>query len=225
MEGDIRTIIETQDGSHTILSEHLNVSYHSKYGAVQESRHVFLTHGLLDLSLRQKEIAILEIGFGTGLNALLTYQEAQNRDLRVEYYAAEAYPISVEQAKHLNYHECIGLKDETLLTKFHEQKWGETTYYGKNFSLHKILSRFENLSVQTAYFDLIYYDAFAPSAQPELWETSVLSLMYDALKPGGMFVTYSAKGSVKRNLKALDFLVEKLPGPPGKREMTRAKKP
>lgn len=226
MEGDSRIIIETRDGSHTIVSEQLQVSYHSRYGAVQESVHVFLAQGLLDVALRKKQIKVLEIGFGTGLNALLTYREARVRGLEVLYHAAEAYPISVEQAKQLNYHQYIGLENEPeILTAFHTQDWDKTVSYGPNFQLKKIRSKFEQLELPKEFFDIVYFDAFAPTTQPELWEPAVLQLMYDGLQPGGIMVTYSAKGSVKRNLKSLGFTIESLPGPPGKREMTRARKP
>lgn len=226
MEGDTRSIIETRDGSHTLVSEQLQVSYHSRYGAVQESMHVFLSQGLLDVALRKNHINVLEIGFGTGLNVLLTYREAIARDLEVIYYAAEAYPISVEQAAQLNYHPYLGLEDTPdLLTDFHKQAWEKAVAYNSHFSLKKIRSRFEDLILPQNFFDLVYYDAFAPTTQPELWEPDVLKIMFDCLQPGGILVTYSAKGSVKRNLKSLGFEIESLPGPPGKREMTRARKP
>lgn len=226
MEGDIRTIIETSDGSHTILSDRFQVSYHSKYGAIQESNHVFLANGLHPVAIKQHHISILEMGFGTGLNALLSFREAWLNHWTVVYHAVEAYPISLEQAQQLNYHEWLNdLDDPALLVHFHQQDWDTDVTYNDIFTLKKIASKFESLQLPKESYDLVYYDAFAPSAQPELWEANVLKIVYEALKQGGMLVTYCAKGSVKRTLKSLGFLIEELPGPPGKREMTRAIKP
>lgn len=225
MEGDIRTIIETSDGSHTILSQQLQVSYHSKYGAIQESNHVFLANGLHHVARNTQTIAILEMGFGTGLNALLSFREAYSNGWNLHYTTVEAYPISIEQAKALNYHELLGEPGRPdLLLQLHEQPWDTVECYEGIFTFNKIASRFESLQFPPERFDLVYYDAFAPSAQPELWETEVLRIVYDALKPGGILVTYCAKGAVKRSLKSLGFVIEELPGPPGKREMTRAVK-
>lgn len=226
MEGDIRTIIETSDGSHTILSDRFQVSYHSKYGAIQESNHVFLANGLHPTAAKQQHISILEMGFGTGLNALLSFREALLNHWTIVYHAVEAYPITLEQARQLNYNEYLSdLNDPDLLVRFHQQDWNADVTYNDMFTLRKIASKFESLELKEKSYDLVYYDAFAPSAQPELWEANVLKIVYDALKPGGMVVTYCAKGSVKRSLKSLGFLIEELPGPPGKREMTRAIKP
>ncbi|MEL7122283.1 MAG: tRNA (5-methylaminomethyl-2-thiouridine)(34)-methyltransferase MnmD [Bacteroidota bacterium] len=217
-------IFETQDGSHSILSYKYGVSYHSKYGAIQESLHVFLKSALHEVALNKKAIRILEIGFGTGLNALLTFAKAQQHDLNIYYEAIEAYPITVEQAKELNF---ATLLEEPMLQDFflemHKSPWDEIVQLYENFQLKKVNSLFENVSYKGG-FDIIYFDAFAPSAQPELWEESILQAMYDALDENGIFVTYCAKGIVKRRLKAVGFSVESLPGPPGKREMTRGRK-
>lgn len=217
-----KEIIETQDGSHSIYSRQFGVTYHSKYGAIQESRHVFIEAGLFYKVLTQKEIAVLEIGLGTGLNALLTYIESQRRQLQIRYEAVEAFPLTPAQARQLNHPALLegGAFREQFLA-IHEAPWGKRTTLASSFELTKRLGHFEEIEFPPE-FDVVYFDAFAPNAQPELWELSTLRKAYEALVPGGVFVTYCAKGAVKRRLKTLGFEVEKLQGPPGKREMTRA---
>jgi tRNA U34 5-methylaminomethyl-2-thiouridine-forming methyltransferase MnmC len=218
----MNSIIETQDGSHTVYSEKFGVTYHSKYGAIQETQHVFIEAGLYYKTLKNKAISILEIGFGTGLNAFMTMLEAEKRGLTIEYQAAEAYPLSIAEAHQLNYPELLDRSDKAEGFKFlHESNWEEWHEISPSFKFKKLKSRFEDLQF-LPIFDLIYFDAFAPSAQAELWEPPTLSIMYNALKEDGIWVSYCAKGSVKRNLKSLGFMVESIPGPPGKREMTRA---
>ncbi len=218
-------IIETQDGSHSILSHKYGVSYHSKYGAITESKHVFISAGLFP-KIREKEvISILEIGFGTGLNAFLSFIEANTKKLKLNYVGIEAYPISEEQYHHLNYPELLEtphFKNQFL--QLHTSEWGKSIVIDPQFTFIKHLKHFEDIDYQSS-FDVIYFDAFAPSAQPELWEEDLLQKMYDALVPGGIMVTYCAKGLVKRRLKSIGFTVESLPGPPGKREMTKGIKP
>ena len=220
-----KQIILTQDGSHSIYSDEFGVSYHSRYGAIQESRHVYIERGLYSRVLTQKKMSILEIGFGTGLNALLTLLEAEKRELQVYYEAVEAYPVTEEQAVLLNYPTQLGRPDLSApFLALHTLPWNETQQITPAFEFKKVNIHFEDLSYEPV-FDLIYFDAFAPNAQPHLWELPVLSTMYAALKEEGVLVTYCAKGSVKRTLKSLGFKVESLPGPPGKREMTRCIKP
>lgn len=217
-------IIETQDGSHSIFSPSFGVSYHSKYGAIQESQHVFIEAGLFEASLLKKDIRVLEIGFGTGLNALMTRIEADRRQLTIHYTSVEKFPVPLDEALQLNYPETLlagGYRPD--FEKMHQLEWGIESEFSSNFKFTKLKQSFESLQFD-ADFDLIYFDAFAPSAQPELWEVDVLGIMYNALAENGILVTYCAKGAVKRTLKALGFTVEALPGPPGKREMTRAKK-
>lgn len=220
-------IIETQDGSHSLFSAEFGVSYHSRYGAIQESKHVYIEAGLYPLLLRKKQLDILEMGFGSGLNALLTLLETQRHGFVVtRYEAVDAFPLPLAQASELNYPQLLKL-DEPLTQAFHlmhQAPWEQPVAITSHFQLFKKESRFEALHYEQA-FDLIYYDAFAPTAQPELWTADVLSLMYRALRPGGIWVTYCAKGEVKRHLKSLGFVVESLPGPPGKREMIRAIRP
>lgn len=217
-------IIETQDGSHSIYSPNFGVSYHSKYGAIQESQHVFIEAGLFEASLTNKTVHVLEIGFGSGLNALMTRIEADRRQLTIDYTTVEKFPVPVPEAIQLNYPET--LQESSYRSDFermHQMDWGVKEEFEKNFHFTKLQQSFESLQFESQ-FDLIYFDAFAPSAQPELWETEVLGIMYQALREQGILVTYCAKGAVKRSLKSLGFTVEALQGPPGKREMTRAKK-
>ncbi len=217
-------IFETQDGSHSIFSEAYGVSYHSRYGAIQESRHVFIEAGLYPLLLTRQKIKVLEIGFGTGLNAFLTFLETTRREVEIHYRGIEAYPITAEQARQLNYPAQLQWDDlRPVFLSMHDDTWGETQQLGDRFYFRKDQIRIEALVLEPA-FDLIYFDAFAPNAQPELWEEPILSAMYQALTEQGVLVTYCAKGVVKRILKNLGFSVESLPGPPGKREMTRAVK-
>jgi len=219
-------LIETQDGSHSLLSGVFGVSYHSRYGAIQESSHVFIQAGLHWKALQAKELRILEIGFGTGLNAYLTLLEARRLDLKIHYESIEAYPIAIEQASMLNYPLILEpeLGAPTLFMKLHTAPFGAASTLTAYFHLLKQQISFHNIQY-AGEFDLVYYDAFAPDAQPELWEEPMLKRIYEALKPGGIMVTYCAKGYVKRNLKGVGFQVEALPGPPGKREMTRCLKP
>lgn len=218
-------LIETQDGSHSLLSGVFGVSYHSRYGAIQESSHVFIQAGLHWKALQSKQLRILEIGFGTGLNAYLTFLEAKRLDLKIHFESIEAYPIAIEQASMLNYPLILEPESDapTLFMKLHAAPFGEAFPLTAYFHLLKQQILFHNIQY-AGEFDLVYYDAFAPDAQPELWEEPMLKRVYEALKPGGIMVTYCAKGYVKRNLKAVGFQIEALPGPPGKREMTRCLK-
>ena len=216
-------IFITQDGSHSIFSKQFGVSYHSKYGAIQETQHVFIEAGLRYKALLQREITVLDIGFGTGLNAYMTLLEGINRGLQLTYIAYEAYPVSVEQAQTLNYAQLMDIPNTSSFSQLHTSPWNQPVSIHKDFTITKKLASFQSINASNE-FDVIYFDAFAPSAQPELWETSLLTKMYTALKSGGILVTYCAKGQVKRNLKAVGFEIEKLKGPPGKREMTRALK-
>jgi tRNA U34 5-methylaminomethyl-2-thiouridine-forming methyltransferase MnmC len=215
-------LFETQDGSHSLFSEKYGVSYHSKYGAIQETQHVFINAGLRLKAIEQKDISILEIGFGTGLNAYMTIFESEKRGLTIDYVGVEAYPVSKEITRQLNYAAQVNEPESQLIfNKIHEIDWDVPHSINAHFRLTKVNKKFEDLDFD-AQFDLIYFDAFAPTSQPELWEVPLLTSMFNALKSGGVLVTYCAKGQFKRNLKAVGFTVEAIPGPPGKREMTRA---
>lgn len=218
-------IFVTQDGSHSISASRFGVSYHSKYGAITESRHVFLQAGLYPLLLNAPaQISILEMGLGTGLNVLLTYHDVLKRPVKVYYEAVEQFPITLEAAQSLNYPQLIEPSNRELQSAFeqlHSSAWGNEVALSPNFSFKKRLGNLEALSFSPT-FDLIYFDAFAPTAQPELWSEAIMEKMYEALQPGGVLVTYCAKGEFKRTLKRVGFVVESLVGPPGKREMTKA---
>ncbi len=216
-------IITTSDGSHSLLNTALNETYHSKHGALQESVHVFIKEGL-DYFLQgksQKNISILEIGFGTGLNALLTLQRALELPNNIYYTSLETFPVPEEIWSRLNYIDSVGLKEK--FNQLHEAAWNEEVSITSNFNLRKLKTSLQQINFFSE-FDLIYFDAFAPNKQPEMWEIEVLQKVVDAMRTNGVFVTYCAKGQLKRDLKSLGLEVETLPGPPGKKEMVRAVK-
>ena len=218
-------LIETQDGSVSVFSERFGVNYHSKYGAVQETRHVFIEAGLFLKAILKKKLNVLEFGFGTGLNTFVTWLEGRRLGLKIAYTAVEAFPLEQDMVAGLNYPATLDAeKDAFVFDQMHQANWGETVSLSPDFTLKKIQDYFETVQLEGP-FDLVYYDAFAPDAQPELWEAPMMQKVFDALAPGGVFVTYSAKGIFKRTLKSVGFEVETLKGPPGKREMTRAIKP
>ncbi len=217
-------IITTKDGSHSLLSQHFGVSYHSIHGAIQESQHVFINAALRYKAVLKTTLSILEIGLGTGLNAFMTFLESKKRNLNLDYIGYEFYPISIETANTLNYPLLLQAEEESsFFTLLHTCDWETSIVFNEHFSFIKKKKEFETIDVQNQY-DIIYFDAFAPNAQPELWEIPFLQKMYNALKDEGVLVTYCAKGEFKRNLKKIGFDVEALAGPPGKREMTRASK-
>jgi|TARA_R110001606_G_scaffold73077_5_gene168430 tRNA U34 5-methylaminomethyl-2-thiouridine-forming methyltransferase MnmC len=217
-----REIITTGDGSKTIQIMDWQEQYHSKHGAIQEAYHVFIKSGL-DL-FENQEINILEIGFGTGLNAFITLIEFDKQNLKVNYTGVEAYPVSIEELNQLNYLEelkSLSRKDDFDL--MHTSPWGDKVEIVENFNLKKEQILFKEISA-IAEYDLIYFDAFGARVQPELWTVEIFQIMFNAMKSNGYLVTYAAKGSVRRAMQEVGFLVERLPGPPGKREMLRAKK-
>lgn len=220
-----RKIITTADGSKTIHIEDWNEQYHSKHGAIQEAQHVFIKEGLQHYSANNKStsVDILEIGFGTGLNAFLTLLEADNIKSKINYVGVEAYPVSMYDINQLNYVELISAENETVFNKLHTVSWEKEHEITSKFKLQKRQQFFSEIKDNYA-FDLIYFDAFGARVQPELWSKSIFETMYKALKPNGVLVTYAAIGEVKRNMKSLGFMVERLKGPPGKRHMLRATK-
>ncbi|MFT4831380.1 MAG: tRNA U34 5-methylaminomethyl-2-thiouridine-forming methyltransferase MnmC [Psychroserpens sp.] len=217
-----RKIITTSDGSKTIQIEDWDEQYHSKHGAVQEAYHVFIKHGLS--LFENRKVAILEIGFGTGLNALITWKEAAKYNLKVAYTGVEAYPVTKEELRQLDY--INQLNADALAAgfeKMHDAPWGKTIKLTDNFTLQKQQKDFMDI-VDRDQYSLIYFDAFGARVQPELWTETLFQKMYDALGQNGVLVTYAAKGSVRRAMQSVGFNVERLPGPPGKREMLRAVK-
>ncbi|MGB0177214.1 MAG: tRNA (5-methylaminomethyl-2-thiouridine)(34)-methyltransferase MnmD [Owenweeksia sp.] len=219
-----RQVTITRDNSKTLFVPELDEHYHSVHGAIQESIHVFIRSGLHEF-LSYKPVHILEIGLGTGLNAWLSLKEATERKLQIEYTALEKYPVLAEEAEELNYTDLMPKGPKEQFRTIHQCPWEEKitleTEAPASFSLLKRQIDIRLFEATEAY-DLIYFDAFAPSAQPDLWTTCVFQRMYAALKPDGLLVTYCVKGDVRRAMKSAGFAVEKIPGPPGKREMARA---
>lgn len=212
-----RKIIVTSDGSTTIQLTDWDECYHSKNGAIQEAKHVFIQNGLA--SINKKEIAILEIGFGTGLNAFITFLEAKEKQLHINYTGVEAFPVSVEEISLMNYVVELEAKEfQTQFDAMHECEWEQSVSISNNFILTKKKLDFREVNFSNQ-FDIIYFDAFGYQFQPELWSVDVFKRMYDSLNQSGLLVTYAARGVLKRNLKEVGFQVTKFPGPPGKREM------
>jgi tRNA U34 5-methylaminomethyl-2-thiouridine-forming methyltransferase MnmC len=219
-----RELLTTGDGSITIHLPDWNEQYHSKHGAIAEAIHVFLNSGLAHWINENDatKVSVLEIGFGTGLNAFLTSLEATKKNLQIDYSGIEAYPILEGEIGQLNYAALLDVPEDIFL-KLHQTSWETSSEISRNFTLTKREQFFSEIK-DFNFYNVIYFDAFGARVQPELWTESVFSLMFDALKPKGVLVTYSAKGSVRRAMQAVGFTVERLPGPPGKREMLRATK-
>lgn len=212
----------TADGSTTIHIPEWDEQYHSKHGAIQEAKHVFIKNGL-SLFTNQR-ISILEIGFGTGLNCFITFLEAPKMKLAIDYVGVEAYPLDSEEVEKMNYVNQLEANEfSAVFNEMHKQDWELKSELSPDFSLKKRKQFFNEINDKNQ-FDLIYFDAFGARVQPELWTEEIFEKMYKSLKTGGVLVTYSAKGSVRRAMQSVGFLVEKLPGPPGKREMLRGKK-
>ena len=210
---------QTKDLSPTLFSEDFQQTYHSIHGAISESNHVFIQQGLAEIAKTKNEISIFEMGYGTGLNAALTWKYALENKLNIRYLSLEKFPIErsiqdsfLTQDSDLNH----------LLIELNQAEWS-LLHSLERFQFKKIQGDISHVDLEKN-FDLIYYDAFSPNAQPELWTEAIFKKMYDCLNPDGLLVTYCAKGQVKRNLKAAGFHVESPPGPVGKREMTRARK-
>lgn len=217
-----REIIITSDGSSTIHLPEWDEQYHSKHGAIQEAKHVFIKSGLSLFT--DKKISILEIGFGTGLNSFITFLEAPKFNLEIDYVGVEAYPVASEEIEKLNYvSELNAIDFKSTFEKMHKQQWEIKNELTTAFSLTKRKQFFNEIN-DCNTFNLIYFDAFGARVQPELWTEAIFKTMFKALKTGGILVTYSAKGSVRRAMQSVGFIVERLPGPPGKREMLRALK-
>lgn len=220
-------IRETSDGSPSLFHEVLGELYHSRHGAWTESHHIFIANALipyLDKFPASEEIKIFEMGFGSGLNAVLTAETAREYRRKILFTSIELYPVAPEVIRKMEY----PFEKETTLSEFreiHRAAWGQPEKINEYFTLHKIQGSFPEDISAPEFFDLIYYDAFAPGAQPALWEETTMAHCFRMLKRGGIWISFSSKGSVQRNLRNAGFEVTKLPGPPGKREITRAAKP
>ena len=209
------------DGSHTLYRKDIDETYHSRHGAIQEALHVFIEKGLKEVEKSKKEITILEIGFGTGLNALLT---CLNSKSIVDYIGVEAYPIKVEVLKKLNYNATvIEESSRKVFDDIHNAPWEKKHPITSSFSIQKIEEEIQMLAIQSP-IDLVYFDAFGPNSQSEMWDIGIYKKIYEAMNPNGIFVTYCAKGQVRRDLQSVGFEMERLEGPSGKREMLRGRK-
>lgn len=220
-----RKIITTADGSKTIQIEGWNEQYHSVHGAIQEANHVYIKHGLLFFMSEnkpEKDISILEIGFGTGLNALLTLLKADELQQQINYVGVEGFPVTSEELQQLNYPSELKI-EATKFLALHDCCWETQHQISDRFQLKKEQKFFKDISEENSY-DIIYFDAFGARVQPELWSEDIFKLMHKALRQKGVLTTYAAIGSVRRTLKSLGFEVERLEGPPGKRHMIRATK-
>lgn len=216
-------IITTSDGSHSLLNETLNETYHSQHGAVQESLHVFIEHGLKFWMDRNsgKKANIFEVGFGTGLNALLSIRTLEDLPGLIHYTSIETFPLDRTLWSALNY--TTG-EEVQLFEDLHRANWNEDVPITERFVLKKINASLLEMKLSPHAYDIIYFDAFAPNKQPEMWTANILSKIFEAMKSDSVFVTYCAKGQLKRDLRNLGLTVETLPGPPGKKEMVRALK-
>lgn len=219
-----KEIVKTRDGSNTIFVPEFDETYHSTHGAIQESLHVFIRSGL-KFKTELNDINVLEVGFGTGLNALLSFVDSEDTNRNIKYTSLEAYPLQWDLVSKLNYIDIIfNGKYSEIYKKIHTCDWESFYELSPYFTLKKQNVKLQNILFDNE-FDIIYFDAFAPRVQPELWTEQIFTSMYKALKPGGILVTYCAKGSVKRALRYVGFELQSIPGPPGKREMSRAVKP
>ncbi|MBI2281792.1 MAG: tRNA (5-methylaminomethyl-2-thiouridine)(34)-methyltransferase MnmD [Bacteroidetes bacterium] len=214
----------TGDCSHTLLVKELNETYHSTKGSINEARHVFIQKGLCDYVQKTglKDITVFEVGFGTGLNAHLSQLFANENNVHINYIAVEVFPLEMEIIKQLNFTELIP-SDQLQFLNLHEAAWNKPIVLDNNFTMTKLHQKLDDVS-SLKEIDVIFFDAFAPDVQPEMWMKSVFEKMHDFLKIGGVLVTYCAKGVVKRTIKEVGFELETLEGPPGKREMIRSTK-
>ncbi len=213
-------IILTEDGSSTIYVPALDEHYHSTHGAINESMHVYIDAGLKNC--KKEQINVLEIGFGTGLNAFLSLAVAVENSLQLNYFSIEKYPISDEAVQTLNYPQQIFTDFSNYFKPIHGAEWNKKVQICPQFSLTKIETDLKSFDYDhLPMFDLVYFDAFAPSKQPEMWSEAIFAKIARQTAPGGIFVTYCAKGSVRRMLQSFGFQMERLPGPIGKKEILR----
>lgn len=211
----------TEDGSHTLYVREIDECYHSTHGSVQEAQLIFIDYGFRPC--QKEEINILEIGFGTGLNAFLTLLEIEKSVKKVNYTGLELFPVDVDKAISLNYSEKIDSEKRAEFEKLHLSDWNIWNEISPNFRIKKIDADFTNYIFEDKY-DVIYFDAFSPEKQPEMWTEKMFRKLYLCSNEKAILTTYSCKGEVKRALKTAGFNIEKLPGPKGKREVLRAVK-
>lgn len=218
-----KEFVITEDGSHTIYLPEMDEHYHSTHGAIQESLHIYIKQGLLQVV--KQEISILEIGFGTGLNAYLTHAYAENKKLKINYFSIEKYPLDEADYLKLNYTQNIFPEYSDVFEKMHRSEWNKNVEISHEFSLKKVHADLLSFEFnQLPQFDLVYFDAFAPAKQPEMWTEEIIQKVSACVKKDGILVTYCAKGSVRRAFTAAGFCMERIPGPIGKKEILRGKK-
>jgi len=218
-----RQLIETADGSKTLFIPEMNEQYHSLNGALTESIYVFLQQGFL--AHKANSLSIFEVGFGTGLNALITALEANNSKRKTHFVSIEKYPISQNEILELNYGSLFSKEAIQLFQKMHDAEWNRKVMISDYFSIQKINADLKTYNFpKDEKFDIIYFDAFGPDKQPNMWQNDIFLKIYSACRQDAIFVTYSAKGEIRRNLAACGFEMERLPGPPGKRQMLRGTK-
>lgn len=216
-----RELIVTEDGSHTLYIPEMNEHYHSTHGAILESQHVYIEAGLH--SVAAEHPVVFEVGFGTGLNAFLSLTESEDRPMT--YISVEKYPLIEEEYSLLNYSKVYSCDEKASFLQLHRSPWGQMTAINSKFNLLKIETDLDVLQFgQLPKFDVIYFDAFAPNKQNDLWTKENFKKIFDHCNPGALFVTYCAQGNVRRTLQEVGFEMERLPGPPGKREMLRGKR-
>ncbi|OYT16276.1 MAG: SAM-dependent methyltransferase [Bacteroidetes bacterium 4572_77] len=221
-----KKIITSEDGSTSIALLDQNEQYHSIHGAIQESEHIFIKHGLQRISLERNTIHILEIGMGTGLNVLLSFLFAQEQELQIHYTALEKYPLEEEWTSAMNYAEKLhhSPNAKQIYEAIHSCKWNTEISLSDRFKFIKINKGAQDINYQDLSFDLVYHDAFNPDLEPSLWSEELFNKFYAAMKTPSILTTYSTKGIVKRALKSAGFIIEKKPGPIGKREILNALK-
>ena len=218
-----RKIINTKDNSKTLLIPEMNETYHSTNGAIAESKHIYINYGLNHFINTTETIHILEMGFGTGLNAILTLDYASSHKKKVDYFTVEKYPVTLSEIIELDYPTTLNLPDlKSDFLALHELDFNKQLQINPFFSFLKHHTDLKTIDLIKNKFQVIYFDAFAPQHQPDLWTLEILQKMYDCLAPNGILITYCAQGQFKRNLKTVGFEIVSLPGPVGKREITKA---
>lgn len=220
-----RKVVITEDGSSSLFVESIQEHFHSHFGAIQEANHIFIEYGLKSLLQSHKAtINILEIGFGTGLNCLLTLHELKDNFTQIYYEGIEKYPLTDQEFSMLNYSNLIQSNSDADFQNIHKADWNKTVDVSPNFYLHKRVVDFEKATFEAEKFDLVYFDPFSPEKQPEMWQMEPITSVFNAMKTDAVLLTYCTKGVVKRTLKEVGFTIEKLPGPIGKREILKATK-
>ena len=214
-------IIITDDGSHSLYSNKYGEQYHSSFGAIQESEHIFISGGL-NYFADNDRINVLEIGTGTGLNVLLTFMQSERRNMSIEYDGIELFPPNKKILEQLNYPNELKV-NRSVFDLIHSSR-NEVIDLSENFRFRNYLESVHSVELENDKYNIVYMDAFSPEIQPEMWSVNVFKKINKSMNLGGVLTTYSCKGVVKRALKSAGFIIEKLPGPPGKREFLRATK-